>query len=79
MSRGHRWHQTVVGKVESGDRSLRLTEAVELASILRVPLTRLTGEGEAGKIAAREVRARRELQKLHEQLGRTVDEIGGDR
>lgn len=35
-SRGHKWSQSTVWSVEKGDRPLRLTEAEDLASVLRL-------------------------------------------
>lgn len=35
------WHQTTVGKVESGERPVRLTELVALANVLGTPLDAL--------------------------------------
>ena len=42
LTKGYRWHQTVVAKVERGERSLKLSEAVALADILGVPVGELT-------------------------------------
>lgn len=36
------WHQTVVAKVESGQRAVKLTEAYALASVLDMRLDDLT-------------------------------------
>lgn len=78
MTRGHRWHQTVLAKVESGERALKLSEAVEVADILGVPLCQLTGEQPATDPAsAKGARAIRELQMLHAKLGRVLDELEG--
>jgi transcriptional regulator with XRE-family HTH domain len=49
------WQQTTVAKVEAGERSLRLTEAVALASILDMALAELVGES-TDDLAARELR-----------------------
>lgn len=38
------WHQTTVAKVESGERDVKLAEAVALAEIIGVPLSDLIGE-----------------------------------
>ena len=35
------WHQTTVGKIESGGRPIRLSEAVAVADLLHVPLAEL--------------------------------------
>src|SRR3954447_4046528 len=35
------WHQTTVGKIESGGRPIRLSEAVAVADLLGVPLDEL--------------------------------------
>ncbi|NKY08980.1 helix-turn-helix domain-containing protein [Cellulomonas hominis] len=42
--RGWKWSQATVWSVEKGDRPLRLAEAVELAEVLKVPVTQLTKE-----------------------------------
>lgn len=39
---GHSWHQSTVGRVETATQSLRLREAVDLAAILRIPLSALS-------------------------------------
>lgn len=44
MVYGHRWYQTTVGKIESGTRPVKLTEAVAVAAILGVPLEDLLTE-----------------------------------
>lgn len=36
---GYDWHQTTVGRTESGERPLRLNEVVHLAALFRVPVT----------------------------------------
>lgn len=43
------WHQTTVAKVESGEREVKLTEAVALAEIIGVPLSELIGEPGASR------------------------------
>jgi transcriptional regulator with XRE-family HTH domain len=54
------WHQTTVGRVESGAQSVSLGEAIDLAAILGVSLDRLTMPGEgAAEIAAAEQAATR--------------------
>ena len=40
---GHAWHQQTVARVESGDRPLRLSEAVSLARHYNLPLEVLAG------------------------------------
>jgi transcriptional regulator with XRE-family HTH domain len=41
---GYTWHQTVVAKIETGDRPLRLGEAIDLASLYGANLGDLFGE-----------------------------------
>jgi len=41
---GHKVYQSTIGKIEVGDRTASVGEAVALASILGVGLTALTGE-----------------------------------
>lgn len=38
---GFKWHQTVVAKVESGQRMIKLSEAYALADLYGVPLENL--------------------------------------
>jgi transcriptional regulator with XRE-family HTH domain len=40
---GYTWHQTVVAKIETGKRPLRLAEAIDLASLYGATLTDLIG------------------------------------
>ncbi len=42
--RGHSWLQTTVSAIESGERSLKLTEAVDLAEVLDTPLEAVASE-----------------------------------
>lgn len=42
--RGHSWIQTTVSAVESGERALKLTEAVDLAEVLKAPLEAVASE-----------------------------------
>jgi hypothetical protein len=61
---GHEsWRQTVVAKVEAGERVLKLSEAVDLADILSCSLAALTGEPDAADTtrAVMELRAVQEL------------------
>lgn len=51
-SRGHRWWQTTVGKVEHGERPLRLSEAVDLCRVLDVELTDLIAPPQEAKARA---------------------------
>lgn len=48
---GHKWSQATVWSVEKGDRPLRLSEAMDLANLLRITLSQLldaaNGEREA--------------------------------
>jgi transcriptional regulator with XRE-family HTH domain len=44
--RGWRWHQTTVGRVESGSQPLEVGEAFDLAEVLGVTLERLMAPGE---------------------------------
>lgn len=40
---GFPWHQTVIAKIESGERTVKLDEAYALATILHTRLSRLSG------------------------------------
>ena len=40
---GYGWHQTIIAKIESAGRPLRLREAVDLADLFGVPLESLLG------------------------------------
>lgn len=56
--KGHSaWRQSVVAKTEAGERSLRLTEAVDLAEILGCSLHALAGVEQGVDRAAIELRA----------------------
>lgn len=44
---GFRWHQATVYKVESGDRPVKLGEALALENMLQVPLRELTAPPES--------------------------------
>lgn len=72
--KGHRWHQTTVGKVESGERPIKLSEAVAVAEILGVPLVSLVGEvaPDADRGAAI-----RELLNVQRQIGARIEELRG--
>lgn len=76
MTRGHRWHQTVVAKVENGDRALKLTEAVEVADILGVPLSELTGDEPAATGDQGTAPQVYELLRLQGQITKRLHELG---
>jgi transcriptional regulator with XRE-family HTH domain len=40
---GAKWHPTTIAKIEAGDRSVRIDEAVAIAEVLEVPLDVLVG------------------------------------
>jgi transcriptional regulator with XRE-family HTH domain len=40
---GAKWHPTTIAKIEAGDRSVRIDEAVAIAEVLEVPLNSLLG------------------------------------
>lgn len=45
---GYHWHQSVIAKIETGQRPLRLNEALDLAALHGVPLTDLVVPPPAG-------------------------------
>ena len=67
-----RWHQTVVGKVESGERALKLTEAVAVADIIGIPLADLVSE-EPTRLQRNTAIV--ELAVLAEQIGKRIEEL----
>jgi transcriptional regulator with XRE-family HTH domain len=72
MTRGHRWHQTTQAQTESGQRPLRLTEAVALADVLGVrvdELTQVRGTWHERGLAIGE------LQRLAQQIEDRVREL----
>ena len=72
MIHGHRWHQTVVGKVESGERALKLTEAVAVADIIGIPLADLVSE-EPTRLERNTALV--ELAVLAEHIGKRIEEL----
>jgi hypothetical protein len=77
---GHDWHQTLIGRIESAQRPLRLNEAVDMAALYGVPLERLLNpstEGVSAEYLDGQIHAaRRELQdarRTHEEVKRRWD------
>lgn len=68
-ARGVPWHQTALSRTEIGERPLRLSEAVEVAAILAVPLDELIRDQFDGRRSQRVARAIAELEHLHEDIG----------
>ena len=76
-----RWHQTTVGKVESGERPIRLQEAVAVALALGVPLAELTTEGEHSRRTALRSRAASslyELAQVRDHISKRMNQIEED-
>lgn len=72
--KGHSaWRQTVVTKVEAGERSLRLTEAVDLAEILGCSLHALAGVEQGIDRASIELRAVRGV------IDARLEDLAGER
>lgn len=71
-----KWHQTVVTKVENGERALKLTEAVAVAKILRIPLSELTGEEPSTKPEQASSLQIYELNRVQEQITKRLHELG---
>ena len=67
---GYTWHQTVVAKIETGQRPLRLNEAVDLADLYAVSLADLFAPPK-GPDALDELR--REAQALHTALEQEME------
>jgi len=75
---GFPWHQTTVGKVESGERPIRLAEAVAVAQSLGVPLDDLVAEAERAHRAALQSRASTslyELDRIGEHISNRMQQI----
>jgi transcriptional regulator with XRE-family HTH domain len=80
---GYHWHQTVIAKIESAERPLRLNEALDLASVFGVPLTDLVMfTGGHGVDVERELASMRQaLAGIEDQLAaahRTADLAKGE-
>lgn len=90
MLHGMPWHQSTVGKVESGLRPVRLAEAVAIAAVLAVPLQELLTEDvepghEPSQAALRQasiggqlheaVRMRGEVDRLRTTVADRVDQL----
>lgn len=71
----HNWHQTVVAKVENGERSLKLKEAVAVAKILRISLSELTGDEQSTKTEEAALQIY-ELNRLQGQITKRLRELG---
>jgi transcriptional regulator with XRE-family HTH domain len=64
MAHGFPWHQNTTGKVESGERPIKLAEAVAVAAILGVPLEDLIGVQTGTGTTAAKRAAKGELVRL---------------
>jgi transcriptional regulator with XRE-family HTH domain len=63
------WHQTTVGKIESGARPISLSEAVEVADLLGVPLDELAYDrGDDTPRIERVARAYAELARIRTEI-----------
>jgi transcriptional regulator with XRE-family HTH domain len=73
---GIRWHQTTVGKVESGERGIRLTEAVAVAQTLGVSLDELVyGDADTERKRERLERAASELLGVRHQIDKRLGRL----
>jgi transcriptional regulator with XRE-family HTH domain len=73
---GIRWHQTTVGKVETGERGIRLAEAVAVAQTLGMPLDDLVyGDADTERKRERLERAALELIRLRDQINKRLDRM----
>lgn len=63
---GYSWHQTVVAKIETGQRPLRLSEAADLAALYEVSLDRLLVDPAVTAGHAEEIE--KQIQQTEEQL-----------
>lgn len=80
-----RWSQPTVAAIERGERSLKLTEAVALAEVLRMPMTHFINPGIGAQVIQRAQTALMAYEKLKAavgayedarlQLAATLDEI----
>jgi transcriptional regulator with XRE-family HTH domain len=72
--KGHQWHQTTVAKTETGERPLRLTEALALAEALFVQLSVFLGQAPIDPDRASAIG---ELRRLVEHIEARVAELEG--
>jgi transcriptional regulator with XRE-family HTH domain len=68
--RGHAWSQATVSSVETGERPLRLSEAVDLATVLGVPIEDMFDDTTANYINT----IFRRLDNAQRSLGAAIDE-----
>ena len=66
--RGWKWSQATVWSVERGDRPLRLAEAADLATILRVTIDDLLSGDESTALRVALTRATSEVSRAREAL-----------
>lgn len=71
--RGHSWLQNTLTRTETGDRPIRLTEAVDMARILGVSMTVFYTE-KAAEI--RNASAMRELKALRKVIEQRLGDLG---
>lgn len=80
---GLTWHQTTVGKVETGERPIRLAEALAVAGVLGADICDLLVEPDATaesvtRVPVAEVRAARvsEIEQIERDLARRKCDLG---
>lgn len=71
---GHPWSQNMQTRIENGERDLKLTEAVVLASILGVDVPYFYGDGEA---TVGDASAIREVRAMQAYLEKRLTELEG--
>jgi transcriptional regulator with XRE-family HTH domain len=69
------WYQQTLGRLEAGDRQVRITEAVAIATVLDVPLTELV-YGTPQSLATVEAaeRAYDELDAVHQRISKMIED-----
>lgn len=70
------WHQTTVAKTESGERPIRLAEAVAVAQALSVPLDELLHDADEGRKRERIEAAFGELMKVRDHVDARMKRMG---
>jgi len=76
VSRGHKFHQTTINKIETDDRRVSVGEATDLADILNVPLSVMTfPDPRSPAVAIHEMRSAAEA--LQEKDRRIVSLLEG--
>lgn len=70
---GVRWSQPTVAAIERGERALKLTEAVTLADVLRMPVTHFINPGMGAQVIQRAQTALMSYEKLKAAIGAYED------